>query len=430
MPLSLAELEEIREECMAEDVPIDLARMASWTHEQAQTFFENGGEAEHEVSAWLREIGMLHIEGGVRLAFDSLAAIQARVAIELDAAGPSSNAANLAVGSVIGSLKLGLKEVDRAKLRGALKTLCGCGEAPPAALPPAPPAGNLQPTAAQVAHTLPGAMPIGAGKKVILRGVDDEPAINGKLAEVMVGEHMPAVTDPASGGKYCVKLMHAVAGHGVTGRAQNDLKTLRFVNPSQLLLHPDQVEKDRLAASEGAIVLLGGDDAEREARAALYSLRLDPQHWYDAAVERVLNARHEFEVLRLPERWCGGDLSTVKRAYRKISASVHPDKNSHPQAVDAFRKVYGAFETLLDLKQQWRCAPPAALRASPRSCADPPLRPRQAPLCAGQAGGRRDLAVRAGGGGGGAVRVVVEGERARAREAGRRGGGRRARGHR
>ena len=59
-------------------------------------------------------------------------------------------------------------------------------------------------------------------------------------------------------------------------------------------------------------------------------------------------------MLQLPERWCGGDLKAVKRAYRRASASVHPDKNAHPQAVDAFRKVYGAFETLLDLKQQWR----------------------------------------------------------------------------
>ena len=68
----------------------------------------------------------------------------------------------------------------------------------------------------------------------------------------------------------------------------------------------------------------------------------------------MLSARHEFEVLLLPERWSGADVQPIKRAYRKVSASVHPDKNAHPQAVDAFRKVYGAFETLLDLKQQWR----------------------------------------------------------------------------
>lgn len=90
------------------------------------------------------------------------------------------------------------------------------------------------------------------------------------------------------------------------------------------------------------------------APALAVNLAPDPNVRYDQAVERILNARHEFEVLSLPPRWTGADVGPIKRAYRKASASVHPDKNSHPQAVDAFRKVYGAFETLLDLKQQWR----------------------------------------------------------------------------
>lgn len=33
---------------------------------------------------------------------------------------------------------------------------------------------------------------------------------------------------------------------------------------------------------------------------------------------------------------------------------MHPDKNKHPQSADAFRKVYGAFETLMDTRQQRR----------------------------------------------------------------------------
>lgn len=40
--------------------------------------------------------------------------------------------------------------------------------------------------------------------------------------------------------------------------------------------------------------------------------------------------------------------------YRKISLGVHPDKNKHPQAGDAFRKVYGAFELLSDPYHQRR----------------------------------------------------------------------------
>merc|ERR1719245_1089651 len=129
---------------------------------------------------------------------------------------------------------------------------------------------------------------------------------------------------------------------------------MKTLPAASLELHPDQVEKDRQAAEDGAIVLLGGDDAERAAREALYNLRLDPQHYYDKAVERILAARHEFEVLNLEPKWYGAELSPVKRAYRKISVGIHPDKNKHPQAIDCFRKVYGAFETLMDKRQQWR----------------------------------------------------------------------------
>jgi rhodanese-related sulfurtransferase len=48
------------------------------------------------------------------------------------------------------------------------------------------------------------------------------------------------------------------------------------------------------------------------------------------------------------------DWTRIKKQYRKISLSVHPDKNKHPQADAAFRKVYGAFETLSDPVQQRR----------------------------------------------------------------------------
>ena len=83
------------------------------------------------------------------------------------------------------------------------------------------------------------------------------------------------------------------------------------------------------------------------------------------------------------------DFNKIRKQYRKISLSVHPDKNRHPQASQksqvtshklqvashklqvtsynpnpnphrhpqadaAFRKVYGAFETLSDMGQQRR----------------------------------------------------------------------------
>ena len=42
--LSLTRLEAIQAEYMADDLPIDLARMRLWTDEQAVKYFESGGE--------------------------------------------------------------------------------------------------------------------------------------------------------------------------------------------------------------------------------------------------------------------------------------------------------------------------------------------------------------------------------------------------
>ena len=376
MTLTLPQLEELREEAMADDVAIDFARMSAWTVDQARLFFENGGEEENEVTAWLRQIDLLRIESAVRMHFETLAALKSRID---ESVGQSRSmvAVNVGIDKVTASCKMSaaLDPERRLYLRNSLKALCGLGDGKAIACSAAaagagtaaagagaaaagagsgPKPATTAPSAAARAHQLPGAMALARGQKVIFVVMDEEPSLVGKVGEIMVGEAMPALDDPASGGRYTVKLMHGAAGHGVTGRAQNTWETLRRVLPSQIVLHPDQVEKDRQARLEHAVVLLGGDEAEREARARLYEMRLDPKHWYDKAVERILGARHEFDVLLLPARWCGGDLAPIKKAYRRASASVHPDKNAHPQAVDAFRKVYGAFETLLDLKQQWR----------------------------------------------------------------------------
>ena len=308
MPLTKAQLEELREEAMAEDIEIDLARMSTWTEDRARLYFENGGEEENEVAAWLREINMLRIESAVRLHFDTLAALKLRIAETIGEDSNSTVAVNVGVDKVMASCKMNaaLDPAKRLYLRNMLKALCGLGETPLAATGgtretaverATANSSPSEPSAAARAHQLPGAMPLLRGKKVIVVEFADELSIVGMVAEIMVGEGMPSIEDPASGGRYTVKLMHGAAGHGVTGRAQNTEQTLRRVLPSQIVLHPDQVEKDRLERLENAIVLLGGDESEREARARLYEMRLDPQHWYDKAVDRVLNARHEFDVL-------------------------------------------------------------------------------------------------------------------------------------
>jgi hypothetical protein len=167
--------------------------------------------------------------------------------------------------------------------------------------------------------------------------------------------------------------MHGAAGHGVTGRAQNTETTLRRVLPTQIVLHPDQVaptrlyrastartarlppvprtharthvygrravvhththartrtharthshtrtphthaqvEKDRLEKLENAVVLLGGDEAERAARAKLYEMRLDPQHWcvstesVSQSVSGWVGKSATLNEMRLdPQHWC------------------------------------------------------------------------------------------------------------------------------
>ena len=55
MPLTLAELQDIRDEFLADDVEIDFERMSLWTRERATSFFENGGEEQEATAAWPNE---------------------------------------------------------------------------------------------------------------------------------------------------------------------------------------------------------------------------------------------------------------------------------------------------------------------------------------------------------------------------------------
>ena len=75
----MAQLEEVREDAIAEDVEIDLARMSLWTLEQAQIYFENGGVEEHEIAAWLRTVGLVEYASSFRMHFDDLDAIRERI---------------------------------------------------------------------------------------------------------------------------------------------------------------------------------------------------------------------------------------------------------------------------------------------------------------------------------------------------------------
>lgn len=163
------------------------------------------------------------------------------------------------------------------------------------------------------------------GTLVLIKGLTAKPALNGRSGVV-------AEDYDVASGRY--KL--ALADKTFNVRWEN------------IELHPTQRARDKMPKGDEVVFV-----TEEEAREGMYTVKIDPQFYYDKAIDRVLAAENEFEVLDLPVA-ATKDMSSVKRQYRKISLAVHPDKNRHPQANAAFRKTYGAFETLSDAKEQHR----------------------------------------------------------------------------
>lgn len=64
-------------------------------------------------------------------------------------------------------------------------------------------------------------------------------------------------------------------------------------------------------------------------------------------VERILeiDSTDYYTILSVSK---GSDTTEIKRSYRKLAMKLHPDKNKHPQAAEAFKKIAKAFEVLGD----------------------------------------------------------------------------------
>ena len=84
-------------------------------------------------------------------------------------------------------------------------------------------------------------------------------------------------------------------------------------------------------------------------------------------VKRVLKhpPNRYYGVLEVSKEVLDGEL---KKLYRKLAIRLHPDKNPHPQAPEAFKVVNKAWEVLLD---------PSKKRISDQTGADPDLRASQ-----------------------------------------------------
>ena len=64
---------------------------------------------------------------------------------------------------------------------------------------------------------------------------------------------------------------------------------------------------------------------------------------------KINRTKDYYEMLGIPK---SADENMIKKAYRKMSMKVHPDKNGAPSAEAAFKKISTAYQTLADSQQK------------------------------------------------------------------------------
>ena len=87
-------------------------------------------------------------------------------------------------------------------------------------------------------------------------------------------------------------------------------------------------------------VILAIDENLQQFKVAAQDPRLGKEK--KAAIERIMDAKTIGEVLD----FSASSAASLKQKYYKLTLSVHPDKNSHPGANEAFKKLGDAFEKL------------------------------------------------------------------------------------
>lgn len=120
------------------------------------------------------------------------------------------------------------------------------------------------------------------------------------------------------------------------------------INGTDSLLKEDNLELAPVSAEPDV-----GADASQSPQALVPKRRPLPttQLSPEEAVDWVNSAADEFEMLLLPLE-LEEDPSKIRKQFRQMSLLVHPDKNTHPDANAAFRKLFGAMETLSEPMDQ------------------------------------------------------------------------------
>jgi rhodanese-related sulfurtransferase len=331
--LSESRILEIRSEAFADDLECDILEMVLWTEEEVTQFFLSGGAdaparrslTSAAESARAHSLGTTANTGpaaGAGPRLDTTATTGPEVANSGDEPAAASSSSSSSSSSVAASRssEAARRSNEEAVTGSENGAEAGAGAAAAAARGGPMRADELKELKARDSGEW------AKGTLVLLNGLTSTPEMNGRSGVLLGFDGDRA--------RYEVQLANRL----VRSR------------PANLSIHP--LQRQREVAARGDELVLASAGAE-VARAGTYAVQLDPKFGYDQALERVFAASNEFEVLELPVELTD-DFVKIRRQFRKISLAVHPDKCRHPQADAAFRKVYGAFETLSDPQQQRR----------------------------------------------------------------------------
>ncbi|XP_057430073.1 chaperone protein dnaJ 49 [Lotus japonicus] len=145
----------------------------------------------------------------------------------------------------------------------------------------------------------------------------------------------------------CVRIAEEAIASGNKDRALKFIKIAQRLN-SDLPVDALLSACNRLdsQSSGGATAAAGGGGGGGKTPRA--PARTEERSYTEENVQliREIKGKSDYYAILGLERSCSGD--EIRKAYRKLSLKVHPDKNKAPGSEDAFKKVSKAFKCLSD----------------------------------------------------------------------------------